>query len=277
MIERVSLMHGAGRRPWRRLLTLLCLAVLVPVVASASHHLPNEADPEFADSAFEVHTHGRIFYSIQDIDFMLEYVGRFEDPEREFRYQGLTFGGYYRLLRNLKLGAFYRLQSNVRHDDDWIEEGTAWLWADATGRREHVGMIDATPRFLLDFLPGRDWVFSVKNRYEYNFTTSEQTLLVRPGLTWFWIRNREPVLNVSAQHATYFSLNFGSVPWYRHGPYLSALYHLSRNIKLSLAASRQWIYWSESDVFLDDFPTSTYEDNIYSPWLMDLGVIVQLR
>jgi hypothetical protein len=247
----------------------------------ASHHLPNEADPVFPDSAFEVHTHGRIFYSPGELDTMFEYAGRFEGADREFRYQSFTLGGYYRVIRNLKLGAFYRLQAGARHDDDWIESGTTWIWADTSSRWEHVFMVDATPRVLLDMLPGRDWVFSAKARYEYNATNGLQSLLLRPGLTWFWIRDREPVVNVSAQYAAYLPLNFGRSLWYQHGPYLDLLYHVSRNLQIDASVSRQQIFWSESQEFLDDFrdsfPGVTYEENIYSPWLVDVGVILRFR
>jgi hypothetical protein len=251
--------------------------VFAAVTAGASHHLPNEADPVIPETAFEVHTHGRVFGSVGEITGMFEYNGRFEGPQREFRYLGFTAGGYYRVQKNLKLGLFYRLQMGARHDDDWIEEGTAWLWADTRDRPESVVIIDATPRFLLDFLPGEDWVLSVKSRYEYNFYNGQQSLLVRPGLTWFWIEDREPILNVSAQYAAYLSLNFGSSPWYRLGPYLNLLYHVTPALQLDASVSRQRVYWSESASFIADFGTTPYEENIYTPWLVDVGLIVNLR
>jgi len=261
----------------RRAFLTLVVTLIASATVFASHHLPDEADPVLPESAFEIHTHGRLFYSNGDLSGMLEYAGRFEDADRVFRYQSVTLGGYYRLLPNLKAGALYRLQFNARHDDDWIEEGTTWLWAETSGRAEHVAIIDLTPRFLLNFLPGQNWVLSSKFRYEFNITNAQQSLLARPGLTYFQVRDREPVLNISAQYATYLSLNFGAVPWYRHGPYLNVLYHLSPNIQLDVSASRQWIYWSESEQFLADFPTVTYEQNVYSPWLVDVGFILRFR
>lgn len=251
----------------RRLLTLL-IVFAVSATGFAAHL------PSIPETALEIHTHGRLFYAVNDLSAMLEYVGRFEDPERTFRYQSVTVGGYYRVLKNLKAGAFYRLQYNVRHDDDWIADGADWLWADAAGRAEHVAMLDLTPRFLL---PGGPAVVATKLRYEFNFTNGEQSLLVRPGLTYFVIRDREPVLNVSAQYATYFSLNFGAVGWYRQGPYLNVLYHLSPSIMLDVAASKQNIYWSESPDFLEEAPTGSYPRNVYSPWIIDVGFVVRLR
>ena len=255
---------------------ILIVFGLAPMPVRASHHLINEADPVISASAFEIHTHGRFFYAMDDFSGLVEYVGRFEDEKLEFRYQSLTLGGYFRPHPNLKIGAFYRLKLDVRHDNDWIEDGPDWLWAETSGREEHAALIDVTPRFLLPFLPGGNWVGSIKSRYEYNFTSSQQTLLIRPGITYFWIRDREPVLNITAQYATYLSLNFGAVPWYRHGPYLSVLYHLSPNILFDVGISRLWIYWSESEQFLRDFPDQNYRENIYSPWIVDAGFIIRL-
>ena len=255
---------GALRRA-----SFIALVMIVGSSAGFAAHLPS-----IPETAFEVHTHGRLFYSAGDLSGMIEYAGRFEGVDREFRYQSVTLGGYYRLLPNLKAGAFYRLQFNVRHDDDWIADGSDWLWVDAAGRAEHVAMVDLTPRFLF---PGGPMVLSSKFRYEYNITNGEQSLFVRPGLTYFIVRDREPLLNVSAQYATYFSLNFGAVGWYRQGPYVNLLYHMSPNIMIDVSASKQIVYWSESEEFIAEDPTGSYPRNVYSPWLVDVGFILRFR
>ena len=273
--ERGNENHGRKKRRKAWCLAVFAL-VLTAIPAVASHHLPAESEPAIPDAAFEIHTHGRLFYSHNDLSAMIEYTGRFEDPELEFRYQNLTLGGYYRIHRNVKIGVFYKLQLNVRHDDDWVEEGPAWLWADTAGRFEHMAIADVTPRLLLPFLPGENWVTSFKIRYGYNFTNAQQTLLARPGITYFWIRDREPFLTLSAQYAAYFSLNFGAVPWYSHGPYINAIYHLSTNVLLDVGIRKQWIYWSESEQFIRDFPESEYSSNIYGPWILEAGVIFRL-
>jgi hypothetical protein len=249
-------------------LAFVFLAVPFPLAAS---HLP-----VIPGSGFEIYPHARLFYTFGDFSGMLEYTGRFEDTDLEYRYQSLTLGGYYRVHPNVKIGAFYRLQLNARHDDDWIVKEPIWIWADASRRLEHVGILDITPRFLLPFLPGKSWVASLKTRYEYNFSNSQQSLLVRPGITYFWIRDREPLLNVTAQYALYLSLNFGAVPWYRQGPYLNVAYHLTPNVMLDIGLSKQWIYWSESKEFVALFPGVKYPNNIYSPWIIDTGIIVRL-
>jgi hypothetical protein len=253
---------------------LLPAAGLLLIAAGALYadHLPM-----IPTDGFEIHTHARLFYYHDDLSGMAEYVGRFEEPDLEFRYQSLTLGGYYRAHENVKVGAFYKVQLGARHDDDWVDTDPGWEWVDTSSRFEHLALLDVTPRFLLDFLPGGNWVVSLKNRYEYNFSDSRQSLLVRPGLTWFWLVDREPVLNVSAQYATYLSLNFGDKIWYRHGPYLNLLYHLTRFLQVDLSVARQTTYWSESVDFRESHPNEAYGNHLYRPWVVDVGFIVTLR
>lgn len=89
--------------------------------------------------------------------------------------------------------------------------------------------------------------------------------------------NREPVLNVSVQYATYLSLNFGDRFWYRHGPYLNVLYHVTPFLQVDASLTRQTVYWTESDEFRTRHPGETYGGNAYSPWVVDIGFIVMLR
>lgn len=142
-------------------------------------------------------------------------------------------------------------------------------------------MLDATPRFLLEFLPGRNWVLAVKNRYELirfegeeGSPTALHTMLVRPGLTYFHLVDREPVFNLSVQYATYLSLGFGERPWYRHGPYLGFLYHLSEGVQLNTAFGVQWVCWTESSEFDRVWPNNGYAEQIYRPFTIDVGLII---
>ena len=248
---------------------LIMLAIAAPV--------PAEHFPGIPETGVEVHNHGRLFYYNGDLSGMVEYVGRFEEPGLEYRYQSVTLGGYYRLHPNVKVGAFYRGLVGARHDDDWLDASPGWEWNDTRGRLEHLVMLDVTPRVLLEFLPGRSWVSSFKARYEYNLFNDDQTLLARPGVTWFWLVDRQPLLNVSAQYATYLSLNFGDTFWYRHGPYLNLLYHVAPWLQVDLSVGRQSTYWSESADFRRLHPGESYNNNVYSPWIFDLGMIVTLR
>lgn len=81
---------------------------------------------------------------------------RWEDEPTQFRYRSLTAGSYYRLSKHIKVGAFYRLQMGALHDDDWVFIDPGWNWDDTRGRFEHLFILDFSPRFQLNFLPGRN-------------------------------------------------------------------------------------------------------------------------
>jgi len=162
-----------------------------------------------------------------------EVRGVYHGADSQFRYNSWSVGTYYRVVPWLKLGAFYRLQGGARHLDDWIVEVSPdnQYWADTKGRWENLIYLDATPRFLLGFMPG-NWVAPIKVRYFYNFYNGEQSLLLRPGLTWVLMPDREPILNITLNYSLYFALNFNDVPLYGHGPYLSVLGHLNDWLKI---------------------------------------------
>jgi hypothetical protein len=226
----------------RMLLIAAALIVAVAAVASANHI------PDASGGFIEFDSRTSLLLDLGRLDPLVQLEGSFQDENFEFGYRSLTAGAYIRMLRNLKVGAFYRVQQGARHDDDWIEPSAGvWEWVDSRNRTEQVLILDASPRFLLDFLPGQNWVFAIKNRYEYNTFNSEQSLLVRPGLTYFLLRSREPVLNFSLNYGLYFPLNFGETFIYEHGPYLSVLYHLNRNVKLELTTAFKTVIWSSSD------------------------------
>lgn len=267
-------------RRWVRAVSTALVLGIIAATPIFGLHDPGDGAP-FVDPGIEAQAHARLFVDFGAAELMTDYITRYESDRQGF-YNAFTFGGYYRVLENLKLGAFYRLQFGARHDEDWVESGSDWIWADTSDRLEHVAILDATPRFLLEFLPGRSWVFSVKHRYEAtayrsgDATSLLQSLLVRPGLTYFRLVDREPVMNVSLQYATYWSLDFGEVPWYRHGPYLTVLYHASPTVKLDLSVGSQWVYWSESSDFDRVWPNNGYTEQIYRPVTVDVGVIVSL-
>jgi hypothetical protein len=184
------------------------------------------------------------------LDPVLEAQARFENLAEERWYRALTLGAYYRLHRNLKLGAFYRLQWGALHNDDWIGIPPGvdwqWLWRDTSDRLEQVLILDLSPRFLLPFLPGRDWVFQLKTRYLLNTWNLQHSLQLRPELTWFWIVDRRPVLSLSLAYGLYFPLNFGETLVYEHAPYVALLYHLSPAVQLELSGSYRTRIWTTS-------------------------------
>lgn len=272
----------------------LLLAFLCVTGVGWAQHQPGDGAPLIPAPGFEIGAHGRFFVIHDDLSGLLEYTGRLDSdrlpsahPDRAqpaVLYNSVAAGAYYRVHRNLKLGLIYKLQFGARHNEDWIEGPDDWIWRDTGARPEHVLIVDATPRFLLGFLPGEDWVFSLRNRYEVTLYSDGaerralQSLLVRPGLTYFVMRNRRPVLNLSLQYGTYWSLNFGEEsPWYRHGPYLNVLYHFSSAFAVDLSLGTQWIYWDESSEFDAAWSNNTYAVQTWRPWTIEAGVIYRLR
>lgn len=226
----------------KRILVISVIVILATGLQAFGDHIPSQG------GMFEFEGRTSLLLDLGRFDPLIELDGRLEDTELEFRYRSLTAGAYLRLHKNLKVGAFYRVQQGVRHDDDWIEPTVDWWeWVDSTNRSEQVLIADVSPRFLFDFLPGENWVFAVKNRYHYNTYNGQHSLMVRPGLTYYLLRNRDPLLNLSFNYGFYIPLNFGDTFLYEHEPYLSVLYHLNRNIKLELTTAFKTVIWSTSD------------------------------
>jgi hypothetical protein len=173
-----------------------------------------------------------------DLDPFLEARTEFPGTEGLLGFSALTAGAYYRFHPNLKGGLFYRLQFGALHNADWIKNGSGeWVWADTLGRPESVLIADLSPRFLLDFLPGRNWVFFLKNRYELNLYNGDQALYIRPGLTYTAFRYRRPLYGLGIHYAAGIGLNFGEHLIYTHQIYADGLYHLSDRFKLQMQLS----------------------------------------
>jgi hypothetical protein len=213
--------------------------------------------------------------NIGSFDVMAELLGRTEYVTALPGFYGsVTLGGYYRVLKNLKVGAFYRLQDGAHHDDDWGSINGPWVWQDTSRRLENILMLDVSPRFLLDFLPGRSWVLMLKGRYEYNLFNNYQSIMARPELTWFWIQDRVPILNVALAYEMYFPLNFGSTLLYQAWPYLTVLWHATPDVGLELGGAYKTTVWSSSSTvqFWGDPSYQVY----FNSFAVTLGVVITL-
>ena len=263
--------HRRLAAPVRAAVAVVLLTVALLFVAPA----PAAAQDDPPEGFVELEMVSRLFLDVDDWDPMVELVGRFESEEFEFGYRALTIGSYYRVLENVKVGAFYRVQQGARHDEDWDVRYDGDLERkDTTDRTEHVLVADVTPRFLFDFLPGEDWVFAVKNRYHFNAYNTNQSLLLRPQLTYFWIRDRRPVLNITGAYGVYLALNFSDQLVYEHTPYLDAIYHLTDVTKLNAGVAWKTVHYAAEE------DTGRWDDMDYSAdqstWLLRAGVIIRL-
>jgi hypothetical protein len=160
----------------------------------------------------------------------------------------LTAGAYLHALRNLRIGAFSRLQYGRRHDEDWIQSDL-WHWADTTGRAESVLILDASPRAELDFLPGTSWTGELKTRFHHDFFNRHRTLTLRPGLTYFWLREGRPLASFFLHYELHLPLNHGRQAIQERWAYLGGLYHLSPSLQLGATASFRSQTWASTDAF----------------------------
>ena len=153
---------------------LLWLALAAPAAA-----VPPKAP---GGRVAEYETAARAFYKAGAFDLLGDLTLRSDRGEKL-----LTTGGYARLHRNLKVGAFYRLQQGMRQDDDWQRRAlssTQWEWKDARRRFEHVAIADVTPRFAL----GGPLVLFLKNQLHFNSYTRHSLYKAAPELACFFPR-----------------------------------------------------------------------------------------
>jgi hypothetical protein len=190
--------------------------------------------------------------------------------QRPFR--SLTLGSYGRAHKNLKVGAFYRLQYGARHDDDWIEDARkAWTWRDTGGRVEHVLMLDATPRMEL----AKNLVGSLKVRLERNTTVDQTLMIVSPELAWFWMDGLEPRATVSLRQETDFALDFGNRPLWQKWWYLAALWHFGPRVSAGPSLALRDEVWSTSEDYKRSGPGQSYTTEFQS-WAAGLELVIRL-
>lgn len=190
----------------------------------------------------------RTFFQTGNIYGFGEAVERWDTDNRHV--QTFTLGAYHRILKFLRWGLFYRRAYGLRHDNDWTNPGTGWAWTNTNGRGEDFLIADITPRVQLNFMPGENWVAEFKTRYFYDFFNQQQTLTLRPGLFYFWMKDNEPFINLSLEYEMYLPLNYGTSTIYEQWVYLAALYYLKESIQLGPFIDFHSQTWGTSASFL---------------------------
>jgi hypothetical protein len=186
----------------------------------------------------------RVFNNYDDFSLMAEAALFGESDSRNFK--AVTLGGYFQAADHLKVGAFYRRAFGLRHDDDWISTSGNWHWSDSTNRAEDFVILDATPRTLVT----DELVAEIKTRDLYNVFNKENTLLLRPGLTYFLLKDGQPFWNFFAQFEMDFPLNYGQTKTSEEWIYLGALRSLTKNIDIGAFAAEKWQRWGSSSTYL---------------------------
>ncbi len=249
--------------------------ILIAAIAAVAGAAWAPAQPTIDQGVVELQSRAQLVASTGNWDILAEIHGSLYNPAESLAsYESVTVGTYYRVIPNLKVGALARLQAGVRHDDDVLPGGAPpdnFAWNDASRRLEGVLMLDASPRFQLRFLPTGNWVFMLKNRLEYNTWNGQISVMTRPELTWFWIRDRDPLLNLSLSWEIYFPLNFGSTLVYQNYPYLTALWHATHEVGIELSGAYRTTVWSTSAAWTAaSLPGYSLAQQ---SWVVSLGVV----
>jgi hypothetical protein len=230
--------------------------------------------PPFGSGDVDLQSRAQLVANLGSWDVLAELFGRTDGLDTPLHtFESVTVGGYYRVIPNLKVGALARLQAGARHDNDVIANSATQQgeWADTSQRLEGVLMLDVSPRFQLSFLPTGNWVFMLKGRYEYNTWNGQMSIMARPELTWFWLRDRDPFLNLALSYELYFPLNFGTTLVYQSYPYLTALWHAAPEVGIELSAAYKTTVWSTSSSWAAA-GWKTYSTPVTS-WAFSVGVV----
>jgi hypothetical protein len=255
--------------PMKRGLFVVVLAIVSAAWSGAQTHTP-----PFGQGDVDLQSRAQLVANIGSWDVLAELLGRTAGLDAPLHtLESVTVGGYYRVIPNLKVGALYRAQAGVRHDDDVIANPATLQgeWNDTSQRLESVLMLDVSPRFQLGFLPGANWVLMLKGRYLYDVWNGQSSIMARPELTWFWIQGRDPFLNISLGYELYFPLNFGSTTIYQSYPWLSLLYHATPEIGIEVSAAYKTTTWSTSKSW-NEQGWGSYSTAINS-WAFSLGIV----
>lgn len=232
----------------RIIVLLLCFPVF------ASWKPKNESNLHEQESNF------RIFKQLNDKwKILAEYKYRNQFDQTNLK--SIRIGTYYRAKKNIKLGFFYKNESGLRHNDDWVKENGVWKWQDTQSRKEDLYIADFTYRKMVI---NWDWVFELKNRLQYNNFNDNTTYKLRPGLTYFWKKDGLPFMNFFFQYELYHGLNFGDELIYERWGYAGFLYHLTHEIKIGGSLARKKVVWNESQSVVDIWPTRTYSNEVTS-------------
>ena len=196
-------------------LLLLCFAT-----SAYSHdHIPENED--------ELGLYGnvRLFQKYKKLNFLFEYQKSIETENLEP--QLFRFGGKYRLAKSFKLGLYFKRVSNQRYDDDWVLVDGEWEWLDSKGRKENHFLLEGSFRSKLK----RSLVFEFRGTFELNNFNDQQTLKVRPGLTFFNLNSDWLKHSIFLQYEANLPINYSEKMVSQHWIYLGGTLFLFKIFK----------------------------------------------
>lgn len=183
----------------------------------------------------------RVFKKHQKTNYLFEFKNSFYlENQDNFSFR---LGGKRRLNRHFKLGFYYQRSYGLKHNEDWDNRGDGWKWHNTTSRSENIFILELSPRFLV----GKQSVFETRLQYEYNQFNENQSLKIRPGLTYFLKKNGGPYCNLFAQVEYYLALNFNENLIYQKWYYLGSLFHFGKSISIGPYFAYHLSNWTHYD------------------------------
>jgi hypothetical protein len=154
-----------------------------------------------------------------------------------------TVGVIYRPLDWLRLGGYVSRVFGIRHDEDWTGDS----WIDPSGRGENILTLEAAPRTILPW--SGLWMAELRVRAQLDTFNHDQTLVLRPGLTYAWLRGDDPFVNFFAQVEGDIPLNYGVGPFNQLWFYLGALFFVNPTVQLTGYTAVTWQQWGGTPEF----------------------------
>lgn len=221
---------------------MIRLLLVLAIITSCSFTFAAGNVPEHINKSSETEARLRYLQSVNNFTLFAEAQVADQSDHRE--YKSIMLGSYYRFFDNLRAGLFYQRQYGFRHDEDWFKDPVTlvWQWRNTNDRGEDLAILDLSPKVSL----ADSWTFEFKTRYEYNFFNSDRSLRLRPNLTYFYLRDGEPLASFFLQAEHVLGLNYGTHAVNERWLYLGGLYHYSSALQFGLFAAKKWQQWSST-------------------------------
>ncbi len=187
----------------------------------------------------------RVFAASERVTWMGEYAAAGQPEDR--RPKEYTLGWYYAFTPNWKVGGFVRQAHGQRHDEDWHSENGVWSWNHTNSRGETFLIGDVTGKIRI----AGSWVGEFKTRYLYNGFNDHRTLMVRPGVSYFWENEGRLVANIFAQLELDFPLNHGTRLITDKWLYFGSLFHINSTLDVGPFAALAWQTWGRPQAYAD--------------------------
>ena len=231
------------------------IALLLPLICFGSNNVPgrNSKKNEFASRILAI-------YKNKNLTFLGSLIQE-ERVLRNFRRYGMT--ARYRVHPSIKVGAGYIREYGNRHDGDWINETGSWKWRDTDDRGEDLFIAQGLFRELIPFFKDLDLLGEVRVQFELNDFNQQQTLKIRPGLTYFYFDGLAPLFDLTVRYENYYALNFSKQSVYQKWFYFSPRYHFNRRWKIGISYAYVERRWS-STASIEAITSNPFIRNEYS-------------